>query len=158
MHEFIHKTSPPHYPIDHRQWENGMHSYIEDISTQRLSRPQQLTLYRSLHAEALQATVSEGLAQCPFVAVFVKIRSYCVCNSICVCLSLIYSSWEQRNCGGMAYIILYHMPFHPQCLFLLSGFSHGRAAKSQLLWEELYKLIHTIPYLNWTVTGLLAIF
>ena len=32
---------------------------------QKRSRPQQLTLCRSLHAEALQATVSEGLAQCP---------------------------------------------------------------------------------------------
>ena len=30
---------------------------------QKRSRPQQLTLFRSLHAEALQATVSEGLAQ-----------------------------------------------------------------------------------------------
>jgi len=29
-------------------------------------RPQQLTLCRSLHAEALQATVSEGLAQGPW--------------------------------------------------------------------------------------------
>jgi len=30
MHEFIHKTSPPHYPIDHRQWENDIHSFIPD--------------------------------------------------------------------------------------------------------------------------------
>ena len=35
---------------------------------QKRSRPQQLTLYRSLHAEALQATVSEGLAQGPYLA------------------------------------------------------------------------------------------
>src|SRR6218665_3830207 len=32
-------------------------------AVQKLSRPQQLTLCRSLHAEALQATVSKGLAQ-----------------------------------------------------------------------------------------------
>ena len=32
---------------------------------QKRSRPQQLTLCRSLHAEALQITVSEGLAQGP---------------------------------------------------------------------------------------------
>src|SRR6218665_993689 len=31
------------------------------------SQPQQLTLCRSLHAEALEATVSEGLAQGPYV-------------------------------------------------------------------------------------------
>ena len=36
---------------------------------QKRSRSQQLTLCRSLHAEALQATVSEGLAQGPYVAV-----------------------------------------------------------------------------------------
>jgi len=30
------------------------------------SRPQQLTLCRNLHAEALQATVSEGLVQDPY--------------------------------------------------------------------------------------------
>ena len=35
---------------------------------QKRSRPQQLTLYRSLHAKALQATVSEGLAQTPYAA------------------------------------------------------------------------------------------
>ena len=35
---------------------------------QKRSRPQQLTLCRSLHAEALQATASEGLAQGPYVA------------------------------------------------------------------------------------------
>jgi len=35
---------------------------------QKRSRPQQLTLSRSLHAEALQATVSEGLAQGPYLA------------------------------------------------------------------------------------------
>jgi len=34
--------------------------------TERRSRPQQLTLCRSLHAETLQATVSEGLAQGPW--------------------------------------------------------------------------------------------
>ena len=32
------------------------------------SRSQQLTLCRSLHAEALEATASEGLAQVPYVA------------------------------------------------------------------------------------------
>jgi len=35
---------------------------------QKRSRPQQLTLCRSLHTEALQATASEGLAQGPYVA------------------------------------------------------------------------------------------
>ena len=35
---------------------------------QKRSRPQQLTLWRSLHADALQATVSEGLAQGPYMA------------------------------------------------------------------------------------------
>ena len=34
---------------------------------QKRSRPQQLTLCRSLHAEALQATESDGLAQGPYV-------------------------------------------------------------------------------------------
>ena len=67
----------PHNPIDHRQWKNDniIHSFIPDISiaplyvhyyTQRRSRPQHLTLCRSLHAEALQATVSEGLAPGPW--------------------------------------------------------------------------------------------
>jgi len=35
---------------------------------QKRSRPQQLTLCRSLYDEALQATASEGLAQNPYVA------------------------------------------------------------------------------------------
>ena|SRR6218665_441983 len=35
---------------------------------QKRSRPQQLTLCRSLHAEALQATASDGFAQGPSVA------------------------------------------------------------------------------------------
>ena len=35
---------------------------------QKRSQPQQLTLCRSLHAGALQASVSEGLAQGPYVA------------------------------------------------------------------------------------------
>src|SRR6218665_3879652 len=34
---------------------------------QKRSQPQQLTLCRSLHAEALEATASEGLAQGPYV-------------------------------------------------------------------------------------------
>ena len=34
---------------------------------QKRSRPQQLTLRQSLNAEVLQATVSEGLAQGPYV-------------------------------------------------------------------------------------------
>src|SRR6218665_3613031 len=34
---------------------------------QKRPRPQQLTLCRSLHAEALQAAASEGLAQGPYV-------------------------------------------------------------------------------------------
>jgi len=34
---------------------------------QKRSRPQQLTLCQSLHAEALQVTVSEGLAQGPYM-------------------------------------------------------------------------------------------
>ena len=37
-------------------------------SFHKRSRPQQLALCRSLHAEALQATASEGLAQGPYVA------------------------------------------------------------------------------------------
>ena len=37
---------------------------------QKRSRPQKLTLCRSLHVKALQATVSEGLAQGPYVAGF----------------------------------------------------------------------------------------
>src|SRR6218665_1805310 len=36
------------------------------------SRPQQLTLCRSLHAEALQATASDGLVQGPYVAARVR--------------------------------------------------------------------------------------
>src|SRR6218665_505910 len=35
---------------------------------QRRSLPHQLRLFRSLHAEALQTTISEGLAQGPYVA------------------------------------------------------------------------------------------
>ena len=35
---------------------------------QKCSRPQQMTQCRSLHAEELQATVSEGLPQGPYVA------------------------------------------------------------------------------------------
>ena len=35
---------------------------------QKRSRPQLLTLCRSLHAEAKQATASEGLAQGPYMA------------------------------------------------------------------------------------------
>src|SRR6218665_1718529 len=72
MNSYI-KTSPPHYPIDHRQWENDIHSFgifiqrlFKSTTTQRRSQPQQWTLCRSLHAEALQATVSEGLAQGPW--------------------------------------------------------------------------------------------
>src|SRR6218665_3606872 len=63
------KTTP-HYPIDPRLWKNDIHSFwiflwrlFKSTTTQRRSRPQQLTLCLSLHAEALQATVSEGLAQ-----------------------------------------------------------------------------------------------
>src|SRR6218665_2898455 len=69
MHEFI---QTPHYPIDHRQWESDIHSFIHsrsfysDSTTQRRSRPLPLTLCRSLHAESLHATVSEGLAQGPW--------------------------------------------------------------------------------------------
>ena len=44
------------------------------LSFQKRSRPQQLTLCRSLHAEALQTTVSEGLAQDPYVAARVGIE------------------------------------------------------------------------------------
>ena len=36
-------------------------------AVQNRSRPLQLTLCRSLHAEALQATVSEGLEQGPYM-------------------------------------------------------------------------------------------
>src|SRR6218665_698529 len=77
MHEFIHKNSyiktSSLYSIDHRQWENDIHSFriflqclFKSTTTQRHSRPQQLTLCRSLHAKVLQATVSEGLAQGPW--------------------------------------------------------------------------------------------
>ena len=38
------------------------------LALQKRSRPQQLTLCRSLHAEMLQATVSEGLAKSSYVA------------------------------------------------------------------------------------------
>ena len=71
MHEFIHKNNPT--PIIPSTTDNGkmilIHSgyfyknLFKSTTTQRCSRPQQLTLCRSLHAEALQATVSEGLAQ-----------------------------------------------------------------------------------------------
>src|SRR6218665_1484128 len=44
------------------------HPSIERFSQQKRSRPQQLKLCRSSHAEALQATVSEGLAQGSYVA------------------------------------------------------------------------------------------
>src|SRR6218665_2681305 len=73
MHEFRHKSKSPHYPIDHRQWENDIHSFriflqrlFKSTTTQRPPGLQQLTLCRSLHAGALQATVSEGLAQGPW--------------------------------------------------------------------------------------------
>src|SRR6218665_3867004 len=67
MNSYIKTCLHPDYLIDHRQWENYVHLFIPDISiaplksttTQRRYRPQQLTLCRSLHAEALQATVSE---------------------------------------------------------------------------------------------------
>ena len=38
------------------------------LQKKKRSRPQRLTRCRSLQAEALQATVSEGLAQGPYVA------------------------------------------------------------------------------------------
>ena len=38
------------------------------LAFQKSSRPQQLTLCRSLYAKALQATASEGLAQSPYVS------------------------------------------------------------------------------------------
>src|SRR6218665_577046 len=73
MHEFIHKTS---FSIIPSTIDNGkmifIHSrYFYSVSLSplllrgRRSRPQQLTQCRSLHAEALQAAVGEGLAQCP---------------------------------------------------------------------------------------------
>src|SRR6218665_521977 len=73
MHEFIHKIQPPH--IIPWTTDNGkmifIHSFriifrlhhFKSTTTQRRSRTQKLTLCRSSHAEALQATVSEGLAQ-----------------------------------------------------------------------------------------------
>ena len=71
MHEFIHKNNPT--PIIPSTTDNGkmisIHSgylYSASTTTQMRSRPQQLTLCRSLHAEALQATVSEGLTQGPW--------------------------------------------------------------------------------------------
>src|SRR6218665_1323033 len=42
-----------------------------NFSFLKRSRPQQLTLCQSLHAEELQATASEGLAQGPYVATIV---------------------------------------------------------------------------------------
>ena len=49
-----------------------IHIYIAPLqvhyTTQKRSRPQQLTLCRSLNAEALQAIANEGLAQGPRVA------------------------------------------------------------------------------------------
>src|SRR6218665_1589471 len=44
------------------------YSASRSMAVQKRSRPQQLTLCRSLHTKALQATVSEGLAQGPYVA------------------------------------------------------------------------------------------
>src|SRR6218665_624696 len=80
IHTFLHTcmnsyiiTSPHHYPIVHRQWENSLINsgyfykrLFMSSTTQRRCQPQQLTLCRSLHAEALQATVSEGLAHGPW--------------------------------------------------------------------------------------------
>ena len=43
-------------------------SLLAACAFQKRSRPQQLTLSRSLHAKAIQATVSEGLAQGPYLA------------------------------------------------------------------------------------------
>src|SRR6218665_3107671 len=44
-----------------------IYPFLERFSQR--SQPQQLTLCRSLHAKALQSTVSEGLAQGPYVYV-----------------------------------------------------------------------------------------
>ena len=69
MHEFIHKNKPPIIPST---TDNGKMIFIhsgyfysasKSTTAQRRSRPQQFTLCRGLHAEALQATVSERLAQ-----------------------------------------------------------------------------------------------
>src|SRR6218665_213145 len=84
IHTFMYKTSHPHYSINHRQWKNDIHSFIQDVfvapfkstTTRRRSRPQQLTLCRSLYVEALQATVSEGLAQGPWRGGYSGIRTH----------------------------------------------------------------------------------
>src|SRR6218665_3010580 len=72
MHEFIHKNKPP---LSHRPQTMGKrYSFIHSGYFYRASlsplllrgapdHAQQLALCRSLHAEALQATVNEGLAQ-----------------------------------------------------------------------------------------------
>ena len=74
MHEFIHKNYPT--PIIPSTTDNGKMIFIHSgyfykrlfmsNTTQRRSRTQQLTLCRSLHAEVLQASVSERLAQGPW--------------------------------------------------------------------------------------------
>src|SRR6218665_3882905 len=68
------KTSPPlsHRPQTMGKLYSFIHSgYFYSASLRPLlligaPGPQQLTLCRSLHAEALQATASEGLAQGPW--------------------------------------------------------------------------------------------
>src|SRR6218665_2439529 len=42
-------------------------AFLTASAFQKCSRPHQLTLCRSLHAEVLQAAVSEGLVQGPYV-------------------------------------------------------------------------------------------
>src|SRR6218665_2213013 len=83
IHTFLHKCmnsyikQAPFPPIMPSSTDNGkmifIHSFriflkrlFKSTTTRRCSRPQQLTLYRSLYAEALQTTVSEGLAQGPW--------------------------------------------------------------------------------------------
>src|SRR6218665_572374 len=74
LHEFKHKSKPPVIPST---TDNGKMIFVHSgyfynrlfkfTTTQRRSRPPQFTLCRSLHAKALQATISERLAQGPWL-------------------------------------------------------------------------------------------
>ena len=59
-----HSTARQYYIVFIHFYSASHHSMI----LQKRSPPQKLTLGRSLHAEALQATVSEGLSQGPYMA------------------------------------------------------------------------------------------
>src|SRR6218665_2850248 len=61
-----------------------LYRFSQPAAFQKRSRPQQLTLYRSLHAEALQAIAGKGLAQGPYMAARATVLFYdlqCVCRA-----------------------------------------------------------------------------